>query len=216
MALIAEAALPGLLDEIVTLVGRIAAAGAVNGLAQCLLRLTVPGVPDLYQGTEFWDFSLVDPDNRRPVDFAARVAALGDSDFSALAACWRDGRIKQALIARLLALRGRTPALFAEGSYVPVPVVGSHAASIVSFVRRHREHWLLAAVPRLPLGMLQRSDDLAIAPAAWSDTALQLESVPTHAMFDGWTGVPVELVGGRTSVGRLCTALPLVLLTTQG
>ena len=70
LALIAEAALPDLLQEIATLVRRIAAAGAVNGLVQCLLRLTVPGVPDLYQGTEFWDFSLVDPDNRRPVDFS--------------------------------------------------------------------------------------------------------------------------------------------------
>ncbi len=216
LALIAEAALPALLDEIAALVRRIAPAGAVNGLAQCLLRLTVPGVPDLYQGTEFWDFSLVDPDNRRPVDFAARVAALGDSDFSPLVACWRDGRIKQALIARLLALRRRTPALFAEGSYVPVPVEGARAASIVSFVRRHGEHWLLAAVPRLPLGMLQRSDDLAIAPSAWSDTALRLGSLPARALFDGWTGVPVELLGGRTSVARLCSALPLVLLTTQG
>ena len=216
LALIAEAALPALLDEITALVRRIAPAGAVNGLSQCLLRLTVPGVPDLYQGTEFWDFSLVDPDNRRPVDFAARVAALGDSDFSPLAACWRDGRIKQALIARLLALRRRTPALFAEGSYLPVPVEGARAASIVSFVRRHGEHWLLAAVPRLPLAMLQPSDDLAIAPSAWSDTVLQLESLPARALFDGWTGVPVELLGGRTSVARLCSALPLVLLTTQG
>jgi (1->4)-alpha-D-glucan 1-alpha-D-glucosylmutase len=215
LALVAEAALPGLLDEIAALVRRIAPAGAVNGLAQCLLRLTVPGVPDLYQGTEFWDFSLVDPDNRRPVDFATRVAALGESDFAALAACWRDGRIKQALIARLLALRRRAPALFAEGSYSPVPVEDPRAASIVCFVRRHGEHWLLVAVPRLPLGMLQRGDDIAIAPQAWLDIALRLESLPAPPIVDGWTGAPVDLVAGRTSVARLRTALPLVLLTTQ-
>jgi malto-oligosyltrehalose synthase len=216
LALVADAALPGLLAEIAALVGRIAAAGAVNGLAQCLLRLAVPGVPDLYQGTEFWDFSLVDPDNRRAVDFAARAAALGEHDLAALAARWRDGRIKQALIARLLALRRRTPALFDQGRYVPVRVEGARAASIVSFVRRYGEHWLLVAVPRLPLGMLQRPDEMAIAPHAWLDMALRLESLPASPIFDGWTGVPVDLVAGPTSVARLCTALPFVLLTTQG
>ena len=75
-ALLVEAnAAPALLDDIVAFAQRIAPAGAVNGLAQTLLKLTVPGVPDIYQGTEFWDFSLVDPDNRRPVDFAARAAS---------------------------------------------------------------------------------------------------------------------------------------------
>src|SRR5262249_20091132 len=83
VGLLVEKALPDVLDEIFALVTRLAPVGAVNGLAQCLLRMTVPGVPDLYQGTEFWDFSLVDPDNRRPVDFAKRRAALGERDFPA-------------------------------------------------------------------------------------------------------------------------------------
>jgi (1->4)-alpha-D-glucan 1-alpha-D-glucosylmutase len=75
--------------------------GALNGLAQTLLRMTVPGVPDLYQGNEFWDFSLVDPDNRRPVDYASRQQALQQPlDLPDLLANWRDGRIKQALIAQ--------------------------------------------------------------------------------------------------------------------
>src|SRR5262249_39452424 len=108
-ALLAEGAEPGLLAEIAAFVDRIAAAGAVNGLGQCLLRLTVPGVPDLYQGCELWDFSLVDPDNRRPVDFAKRSAALDDADLEVLAGSWRDGRLKQALIARLLAMRRAMP-----------------------------------------------------------------------------------------------------------
>ncbi len=79
MALVAHNAAPDLLNDIVAFAERISAAGAVNGLAQTLLKLTVPGVPDIYQGTEFWDFSLVDPDNRRPVDFAARAARLDDA-----------------------------------------------------------------------------------------------------------------------------------------
>ena len=96
MALVADNAVPDLLNDIAAFANRISAAGAVNGLAQTLLKLTVPGVPDFYQGTECWDFSLVDPDNRRPVDFASRVATLDDSPLQALTHNWRDGRIKQA------------------------------------------------------------------------------------------------------------------------
>ncbi|MBF3364228.1 malto-oligosyltrehalose synthase, partial [Pseudomonas aeruginosa] len=82
---------------------RLMPAGALNGLAQCLLRLTCPGIPDLYQGREDWDFSLVDPDNRRPVDFARHAAALAaPTPFPELLEHWRDGRIKQTLIARVL------------------------------------------------------------------------------------------------------------------
>ena len=119
MALVAEGALPDLLREIAAFVQRIAPAGAVNGLAQTLLRLTAPGVPDLYQGTEFWDFSLVDPDNRRPVDFAPRASTLGDGDLDALAGTWRDGRIKQALIARVLALRAARPTCSPRAAICP-------------------------------------------------------------------------------------------------
>ena len=188
----------------------------MNGLAQCLLRLTVPGVPDLYQGTEFWDFSLVDPDNRRPVDFAARASALRDGDIRALGGTWRDGRIKQALIARVLALRRRAPELFAEGSYLPVRVQGERAGSVIAFERRHGEQWLLAAVPRLPLALLQGEDGIGIAPEAWRGTTLHLESAPARPVIDVLTGAPVGSLDGPVPLARLCTTLPFVLLTTQG
>jgi (1->4)-alpha-D-glucan 1-alpha-D-glucosylmutase len=194
LALIAEAALPDLLHEIAALVRRVAPAGAVNGLVQCLLRLTVPGVPDLYQGTEFWDFSLVDPDNRRPVDYSARAAALGDADLPALAAEWRNGRIKQALIAELLALRRRVPDLFAGGSYEPVTIEGRAAESMIAFVRRHGDHRLLVAAPRLPLDLLQGADGIALAPEILKDTVLRLD--------------------GGIALDRLCTTLPFALLKT--
>src|SRR5690606_32705440 len=91
--------------------------GARLGLAQLLLRLTTPGVPDTYQGTEGWDLSLVDPDNRRPVDYAARRAWLDDPrDWDALLRQWQDGAVKAQLLARLLALRAARPRLFA-GAY---------------------------------------------------------------------------------------------------
>src|SRR6202011_5318476 len=90
-----------LLNEIAAFAERIAPAGAHNGLAQVLLKLTAPGVPDIYQGTEYWDLSLVDPDNRSPVDFAMRRRSLGKNSAAAsvagLAADWADGRIKQAM-----------------------------------------------------------------------------------------------------------------------
>jgi len=195
LALIADGALPDQLQEIADFVRRIAPAGAVNGLVQCLLRLTVPGVPDLYQGTEFWDFSLVDPDNRRPVDFSARAATLAGNDLQALASHWRDGRIKQALIAELLALRRRVPELFAEGSYEPVAVEGAAAESMIAFVRHHREHWLLVAAPRLPFRLLHHSDGIALAPEVLKDTTLRLDR--------------------RVTLDRLCSDLPFVLLTTR-
>jgi (1->4)-alpha-D-glucan 1-alpha-D-glucosylmutase len=194
LALISDAALPDLLQEIAALVRRVAPAGAVNGLVQCLLRLTVPGVPDLYQGTEFWDFSLVDPDNRRPVDYSARAAALGDADLPALAAEWRNGRIKQALIAELLALRRRVPDLFAGGSYEPVTIEGRAAESMIAFVRRHGDHRLLVAAPRLPLDLLQGADGIALAPQILKDTVLRLD--------------------GGITLDRLCTTLPFALLKT--
>ena len=90
-----------MLYEIADFVERIASPGVVNSLSQALLKLTSPGVPDLYQGTEYWDFSLVDPDNRRPVDFAARQASLAAGMApETLLQDWRDGRVKQAVLAR--------------------------------------------------------------------------------------------------------------------
>ena len=118
---------------------RVALLGALNSLTQLTLKATMPGIPDFYQGTEFWDVSLVDPDNRRPVDFAARRAALettGDAaDWAALAATWPDGRIKFALTRRLLALRARCAELFARGAYRQLQVTGQHNNELIAFAR---------------------------------------------------------------------------------
>jgi (1->4)-alpha-D-glucan 1-alpha-D-glucosylmutase len=108
-------------------VQRIAAAGAANSLAQTVLKLTTPGIPDIYQGTEFWDFSLVDPDNRRPVDFDARRSALAArASVDELLGHWRDGHLKQHVIHVLLGLRQRHVRLFANGSYRPLPIESSN------------------------------------------------------------------------------------------
>jgi (1->4)-alpha-D-glucan 1-alpha-D-glucosylmutase len=117
---------------------RAALIGALNSLSQVTLKATMPGVPDFYQGTEFWDLSLVDPDNRRPVDFQARKRALagsGDQDWTGLAARWPDGRIKAAWTQRLLALRAELGPVFSDGDYRPISVSGPHRDHVIAFAR---------------------------------------------------------------------------------
>ncbi|MBV1835800.1 malto-oligosyltrehalose synthase [Acetobacter estunensis] len=127
-------------------VRQIAPAAALNSLSQTLLRLTAPGVPDLYQGCELWDFSLVDPDNRRPVDFKSRSELLqAASDIDHAAATWPDGAIKLQLIARLLTFRAQHPNLFRDGSYHPISLNTQH---IVAFLRTLGNQRLLVMAPR--------------------------------------------------------------------
>ena len=130
---------------------RVALLGALNSLSQLALKAMVPGVPDIYQGTEFWDLSLVDPDNRRPVDFDARLtalAALEAPDWPALAEQWSDGRIKLALTRRLLALRAQRALVFQQGAYLPIEVLGPHRDHVVAFARRHDRDAVIVAVGR--------------------------------------------------------------------
>ncbi len=165
----------------------IAPAGALNGLAQSLLRITVPGVPDLYQGNEFWDLSLVDPDNRRAVDFSARQQALeAPVQPKDLLERWRDGHLKQALIAQVLNLRKTFPALFAKGRYQPLEVVGKHAQRIVAFGREHQGQWLLVVVPRWTHALLENSALPRVDAQVWGDTRIKL---PFDATMQNWKGL---------------------------
>ncbi|MHB8987005.1 MAG: malto-oligosyltrehalose synthase, partial [Eubacteriales bacterium] len=133
--------------------------GAFNSLAQLLLKVASPGVPDFYQGTELWNFSLVDPDNRRPVDFGSRQELLAElikeeaGDRRALAGKladrWQDGRIKLYLTYRALRLRRDHRDLFAEGEYIPLDVSGPARKHTCAFARRLENKWALAAAPRL-------------------------------------------------------------------
>ena len=214
MRLLAEAAVPELLDELFALVHRIAPAGAVNGLSQCLLKLTVPGVPDLYQGTDLWDFSLVDPDNRRPIDFAAR-AKMADQSLSELVPSWRDGRIKQALIRRTLGIRKSAPHLFAEGAYLPLTVEGPESASIVAFARRAQHDWLLVAVPRLLASSKLKERALALAPGAWRGTSIALpEGMPREQLHNALSGRTMDVASGRLPLDLLFEVAPVALLIT--
>jgi (1->4)-alpha-D-glucan 1-alpha-D-glucosylmutase len=122
--------------------------GALNSLSQLTLKLTLPGVPDFYQGTELWDLSLVDPDNRRPVDYHRRAAFNSDVEWSELTEKWRDGRIKMQLMRRLLRLRHEYQLLFQRGGYSPLSFSGDDADSAIGFARTFREQRLLVIVGR--------------------------------------------------------------------
>ncbi|WLG98000.1 malto-oligosyltrehalose synthase [Pseudomonas sp. FP198] len=172
--LLCDEGLP-LRSAIAEAVQAIAPAGALNSLAQTLLRMTVPGVPDLYQGNEFWDFSLVDPDNRRPVDFNARREAVqGDSSPATLVRDWRDGRVKQALIARTLALRAEYPQLFRQGSYQPLPVLGEHAGRVLAFMREYQQQRAIVVVPVHAARLLENGALPHVAASDWGDTRVSL------------------------------------------
>jgi (1->4)-alpha-D-glucan 1-alpha-D-glucosylmutase len=159
--------------------------GAVASLAQLVLKLTVPGVPDIYQGGELWDFSLVDPDNRRPVDWELRRALLhevGAVDRVAPAGDWQEGREKMFVTHRLLELRRRLPELFAFGDYEPLEVTGGPSSDhLCAFARRHGDDVLVVAVPRLVYRLYPGG-----ATADWGAAELMLP--PHPAWRDAFTG----------------------------
>ncbi|CAN7736912.1 malto-oligosyltrehalose synthase [Paraburkholderia sp. SIMBA_054] len=209
----------GFLRELSGFVAHIGRAGVVNSLQQTLLRLASPGVPDLYQGTELWDFSLVDPDNRRPVDFAQRQALLAEAPPSDYLAGWRDGRVKLAINQRMLALRMQIPELLSSGSYTPLTVRGKHAAHAIAFARRQGNCWAVVIATRLSMALLDASSDLPIVdPIAWDDTAVQMpEELFGRALFD-WVSPAAPKVEdtGLLYLRDALTTMPVAVLVEDG
>jgi (1->4)-alpha-D-glucan 1-alpha-D-glucosylmutase len=210
------------LDELVMLTRKISPAGAVNSLSQMVLRLTVPGVPDLYQGCEGWDLSLVDPDNRRLVDFAWRQQTLTDTmpaSPRSLLSTWTTSGIKLAILARCLRMRAAHSATFCHGDYVPLPVQGSRAAHVVAFLRQTEVDEVVVIVPRcvyegIDHPILHNSLPLASA-AFWGDTTVilpqKLAGWPRHdvvACID--RHMPVD---GMLPVAAVLGDLPVAILT---
>jgi (1->4)-alpha-D-glucan 1-alpha-D-glucosylmutase len=223
----------GFLADLAELVARVAPIAALHGLSQTVLKLAVPGVPDVYQGCELWDLTLADPDNRRPVDWALRSSALaaidaelaGDPDragaaLDALLDDWRDGRAKLLVTSRLLGLRRRLPGLLRDGEYLPLAVSGARADRVVAFARRAGADWLLVVAPRLVAPLLPESAGLRIPPLAWQDTRVRLpEGDLPRRWRDVVTGAESELEsrGGALEIG-LATALariPVGVLRSQ-
>ena len=138
-------------ESLTAFVVRLSLLGALNSLSQLTLKATMPGVPDFYQGTEFWDLSLVDPDNRRPVDFAGRDAALDKAepvDWPDLVETRENGHLKMAWTATLLAMRRSHPDVFAKGAYRPLSVSGPDRDHVIAFAREHEGNVAIVAVGR--------------------------------------------------------------------
>lgn len=208
---------PELRDSLADAARQLDLPGAINGLAQVLLRLAVPGMPDLYQGTEFWDFSLVDPDNRRPVDHAARLAALRQAEPPVEALThWRDGRVKQAVIQRMLKLRRQYPALFAEGDYQPLHVSGAHEKQVLGFLRHHAEQDLLVLVPRLSADLLKEATLPLVPEENWENTRLQLTSAMQGEWHDILADASLRLQQGEIEISELLKRFPVAVLVRDG
>jgi (1->4)-alpha-D-glucan 1-alpha-D-glucosylmutase len=196
------------LNDIVQFAHRLSLPGAINGLGQTLLRLTAPGVPDLYQGTEFWDQSLVDPDNRRPVDFPAPRRALEEYEAPASALShWQDGAVKQGIIARALQLRNALPDLFQSGDYQKLEAEGPAAGHVLAFARRHEGATVIAAVTRLSAKLLGDAQLPLAPPEAWAETTLTLPGEGFTNMLSGDAITQVQI-----PIGSLFSALPVALL----
>jgi len=142
---------PEFLGSLEILAQRVSLLGALNSLSQITLKATIPGVPDFYQGTEFWDLSLVDPDNRRPVDFKARasvLASMDTPDSENLVQNWSNGHLKLAWTRHLLKLRAELAEMFAHGDYEPLQVSGPHRDHIIAFARRRGRDAAITAVAK--------------------------------------------------------------------
>jgi len=185
------------LDDFLRFARRISYFGQFNSLAQVLLKATSPGVPDFYQGTELWDFTLVDPDNRRPVDYALRWGLWTDlrtRQTSADAAATADllkylleqshsGQIKLYVIERALALRRSKPHLYQDGRYVPLTASGAQRQHLCAFARVSGDDFAITVVPRLVVGLTHAKERTPIGDSVLQDTALDLSSLPAASAY---------------------------------
>jgi (1->4)-alpha-D-glucan 1-alpha-D-glucosylmutase len=185
--------------------------GALNGLSLALIKYASPGVPDLYQGSELVELTLVDPDNRRPVDFERRMQLLDSfaspADPAPLVAAARDGRAKFWVTWRMLQLRKRLPALFAAGAYVPLDATGMRSEHAVAFARTHAERTLIVIAGRLYLKMLGAVGKLPLG-EAWEDTAIALPSGVT-TLENVLTGGRLEARDGVLPLAAACARFPV-------
>lgn len=220
------------LAEMIAARRRIARFGLYNGLSQTLCKLTAPGVPDIYQGNELWDFSLVDPDNRRPVDYDRRrtllagirsLSAAAGKDLAgqvrSLTDSLEDGRGKLYLTWRCLQLRRARSALFDEGDYLPLRTTGERSAHLCAFARRRQHELVVVLVPRLYARLLGDREEPPLGRAVWGDTSIELpRRVSTQALENVLDGARIRLQerNGRrfAYAGDVLASFPVGLLAT--
>jgi (1->4)-alpha-D-glucan 1-alpha-D-glucosylmutase len=212
---------------------RCARLGLFNSLSQTLIKLTVSGMPDIYQGCELWDFSLVDPDNRRPVDFSYRQTLLDtlrtldtlepqqrSAEVRALCDQLENSLPKLLVVKTALALRQRWPDVFQQGSYLPLAVKGKQAAHLCAYARIAGEHIVITFAPRFFVGLLGESDSLPLGEEIWGNTTVEL---PFHQQdqqyscaFSGKVLMPHhQLSGWYLSVAQVLAEFPVGLIVVE-
>ena len=221
-ALLAEHAGNAFLEDLRAAVQPVAWVGWFNGLSMAAIKLTSPGVPDIYQGNEIWDFSLVDPDNRRPVDYERRRAmlqnlqALPGAPGDALADMLEkidDGRAKMYVISRLLQLRKSHEALFREGGYTAVRATGQQAKHVLAFARRHGGETLVTVAPRMIAGLGVRPGTTPCEPSLWGEARLELPFFENGAVLrEVFTGRDVTVEDGAVAMATLLSHFPVAVL----
>jgi (1->4)-alpha-D-glucan 1-alpha-D-glucosylmutase len=200
-------------------------AGMINGLGQTLLKIACPGVPDFYQGSELWDYHLVDPDNRRPVDFGIRTRALKDltsgetagsrAIAGELLAAWPDGRVKLYVMWKALGCRRSFSSLFRDGEFLPLEVVGKRSQHIISFLRRKGKDQIMAVIPRWAMDIPRDSGE---SPQLefWKGTNLRLPLESPGSWRNIFTNCVTQAKGeeGKKAlfVGQLLKGFPVALL----
>jgi (1->4)-alpha-D-glucan 1-alpha-D-glucosylmutase len=213
------------LEDFLSFQKRIAHYGMFNGLAQLLLKLTSPGVPDIYQGSELWDLRLVDPDNRQPVDYRTRIARLRELKrrlqtekeeeesmakglAQELLETSSDGRIKLFVIYRALNYRRNHPDLFAYGNYVPLDVKGSRDRHVCAFRRELGSSAIVVVVPRLVVGLTDKREQPPLGEKVWKDTWLVLPNgQPGDRYRNVFTGERLSAVKRENSIGLPLSAI---------
>jgi (1->4)-alpha-D-glucan 1-alpha-D-glucosylmutase len=214
----------GFMEDFLLFEKQIAYYGALNSLAQTLLKLTSPGVPDFYQGTELWDFSMVDPDNRRPVDLKRRTGLLegliqqesqGQQPLvKQLLECWENGRIKLYVTYKALNTGRVAQTLFQDGDYVPLQTKGQMQEHVCAFGRRLGDTWFLTVVPRL-LTKLVPVGTLPFARHVWGDDRLLMPEDAPERWHNVFTGEELIAYGADRglAIGDILHIFPIALLT---
>ncbi len=212
------------LKEFIPFCRRVSHYGILNSLSQTLLKITSPGVPDFYQGSELWDLSLVDPDNRRPVDFEKRRAMLAgireqdDADIGRLVqdllSTREDGKIKLFLLYRALKAKKAKREIFRSGAYLPLESAGRFRSHVIAFAWRYQRQWALVIAPRF-LSHLVQEGDFPLGRQVWQDT----EVIMPNGAPAAWRNVITSEVlstGKALSVGDILLSFPVALLMGEG
>jgi (1->4)-alpha-D-glucan 1-alpha-D-glucosylmutase len=191
---------------------RLSRLGMLVGLSQAVIKVASPGVPDYYQGTELWDFSLVDPDNRRPVDYQKRrllFQGLGSSSPRQLLETISDGRAKMHIVRKGLALRRELAELFRQPTYVPLYADGGKEENICAFALRDGARTVVVVAPRFFATLMRESDLAPLGATAWGDSSLSLPEGTYENVLTGES----HKVNGKARLADLLATFPVALLT---